>query len=136
MPHISNKELNTALLGKIFNQLMSVLGNAQNRQILPSVINEFFTKTEKIMFAKRLAIILMIDSNTPQHRIVDLLKVSPSTVARMSLGVEIEKFKLILKVSKKEKIDIEKIVWNIMTVGGIMPPKIGRKYWRKYKKIR
>ena len=40
----------------------------------------------------------------------------------------------ILKISKKEKLDIEKIVWQILTAGGIMPPMVGRKYWKKYSK--
>ncbi len=87
------------------------------------------------MLAKRLAVILMLANNIPQHRVVDILKVSPTTVAKTSLKIEIGKYEAILKTSKKEKLDMEKLVWNILTVGGIMPPKVGRKYWRKYSKI-
>jgi uncharacterized protein YerC len=134
MPHISSKKLNSSLLEKLFGKLINILGKAQDKQYLDIVINELFTPTEKIMLAKRLAIILMLSNSTPQHRIVGVLKVSPSTVAKMSLKIEIGKYKIILKISKKEKVDIEKIVWKILTVGGIMPPKVGRKYWRKYSK--
>lgn len=134
MPHISSKKLSPKLTGKLFSKLITVLGKAQNQQSLSLITNELFTSTEKIMLAKRLAIILLLAKNIPQHRIVETLNVSPSTVAKTSLGIEIGKYNTILKISKKEKLDIEKLVWNILTVGGIMPPKVGRKYWKKYSK--
>ena len=134
MPHISGKKLNSNISEKLFTKLIAILGKAKEKQHLDLVINELFTPIEKIMLAKRLAIILMLANNTPQHRIVDILKVSPSTVSKMSLKIEVGKYAIILKISKKEKTDIEKIVWQILTVGGIMPPKVGRKYWRKHYK--
>jgi uncharacterized protein YerC len=136
MPHISSKKLSPQLLEKLFKKFLVVLERAQDKQHFALVVNELFTQTEKIMFAKRLAIILMLANNTPQHKIVDILKVSPTTVAKTSLGIEIGKYNAILKISKQEKVDIEKLVWNILTVGGLMPPKIRGKYWRKYSKAR
>lgn len=132
MPHISSKKLNPRLSEKLFKKLIAILGKAQDKQYLNIVINELFTQTEKIMLAKRLAIILMLSNNVPQHRIVYILRVSPTTVAKSSLKIEAGKYSTILEISKKEKVDIEKIVWQILTVGGIMPPKVGKRYWRKY----
>lgn len=129
MPHISSKKLDSKLSEKIFDKLLVVLGQAQNKNLLSLVVNELFTHTEKIMFAKRIAVILMLDNNIPQHRITELLKMSPSTIAKMSLKIEVGKCDAILKVSKRGKIDIEKLVWNILTAGGIMPPKVGKRYW-------
>lgn len=134
MPHVSSKKLNSRLLEKLSGKLLAVLGQAQNKKLLSVVTNELFTRTEKVMLAKRLAIILMLANNIPQHRVVEILKVSPTTVSKTSLGIDIGKYTAILKISKKEKIDLEKLVWNILTIGGIMPPKVGRKYWRKYSK--
>ena len=134
MPHISSRRLDSALLEKLFNKLVTIFEKAQSKKSLQLLIDEILTSTEKIMIAKRLAIVLMLSGNTPQHKIADVLKVSHTTVVKMSLGVEIGKFNSILKISKEERVDIEKLVWNILTVGGIMPPKIGRKYWRKYSK--
>jgi len=134
MTHVSSKKLNPRFLEKLFVKLLAVLGRAENKNTLSLVANELFTSTEKIMLAKRLAIILLLANNIPQHRITETLKVSPTTVAKASLGIEIGKYAAILKVSKKEKIDLEKLVWNILYVGGIMPPMVGEKYWRKYSK--
>jgi uncharacterized protein YerC len=131
MPHVSKHKLKPELLNKLSDKLLAIFQKAQKKDFLYSIFDELFTETEKIMFAKRLAIVLMLDKKIPQHRIVDMLKVSPSTVAKASLKIDIGKYSVILKISKKEKIDIEKIVWQILTVDGIMPPMIGRKYWLK-----
>lgn len=132
MPHVSSQKLDSTLLEKLFNKLVTTFEKAQSKKSLQLLVDEILTSTEKVMIAKRLAVILMLSGDTPQHKIADVLKVSPTTVVKMSLAVEIGKFDSILRISKQEKMDIEKLVWNILTVGGIMPPKIGRKYWRKY----
>jgi len=67
MPHVSSKKLNSNLLEKLFRKLINVLGKAQDKQYLDIVINELFTPTEKIMLAKRLAVILMLSNSMPQQ---------------------------------------------------------------------
>jgi Trp operon repressor len=134
MPHVSSKKLNSKLLGKLLQKLLEILSRPHDKQGLSLVLNELLTRTEKIMLAKRFAIILMLADNIPQDKITKILKVSPTTVAKASLKRDIGKYKHILQISKKEKVDLEKLVWNILTVWGIMPPKVGRKYWRKTRK--
>ena len=134
MPHVSSKKLDQNLSEKLFKELIVIFGKAQTKNLMPSIMNELFTETEKIMLAKRLAVVLMLSSRTPQHRVAEILKVSPTTVAKTSLGIEIGKYQAILKISIKEKTDLEKVVWNILTAGGLMPPKVGRKYWKKHHK--
>lgn len=131
MPHISSKKLTSNFSEKLFGKLIAILGRAQDKNHLSLVVDELLTRTEKIMLAKRIAVVLMLSNNIPQHKITEMLKMSPSTVAKMSLGVEIGKYDTILEISKREKIDIEKLVWDILTVGGLMPPKVGKKYWLK-----
>ncbi len=131
MPHISKRKLDKKTLGKIFSKLITLLGHAKNHRELAYMLDELLTETEKIMLAKRLAIILMLEGDIPQNRIIEALSISPSTVTRFSLGVEAGKYNFIRNVSKKDKVDIEKIIWLLLTVGGIMPPRVGRRYWRK-----
>ena len=129
MPHVSSKKLDNKFSSKLFGKLLGVLSRAQNGNDLSLVADELFTNTEKIMLAKRIAVILMLDNEVPQQKITEVLHMSPTTVSKMSLKVELGKFDSILRVSKQEKTDMKKLVWNILTVGGIMPPKVGRKYW-------
>lgn len=131
MPHVSKKKLKPETFNKIFKKLVSVLTKAQNKKQFIPVLEELLTETEKIMLAKRLAIVLALLNGIPQHRIVEVLLVSPSTVARISLQIEKGKYDSIESISAKEKVDLEKIIWLLLTAGGILPPKAGGKYWRK-----
>jgi len=130
MPHVSRRRLNQETFDKIFQKLISVLEYAQRKNKFTSVLEEILTATEKIMLAKRVAIVLLLLGDIPQHRISEALIVSPTTVSKMSLQVEIGKYDSIKNISKKEKIDLEKIIWLLLTAGGVLPPRAGGKYWR------
>jgi len=130
MPHVSKRKLDPNTFDKIFRKLIIVLERAQNKKKFTPVLDEILTETEKIMLAKRLAIILLLFGDIPQHRIAEALLVSPTTVSKMSLQVEIGKYNSIKNISIKEKVDLEKVVWLLLTAGGILPPRIGGKYWR------
>ncbi|OHB10703.1 MAG: hypothetical protein A3G05_01020 [Candidatus Zambryskibacteria bacterium RIFCSPLOWO2_12_FULL_45_14] len=130
MPHVSRRRLNQETFDKIFQKLISVLEYAQRKNKFTSVLEEILTATEKIMLAKRVAIVLLLLGDIPQHRISEALIVSPTTVSKMSLQVEIGKYDSIKNISKKEKIDLEKIIWLLLTAGGVLPPRAGGRYWR------
>ena len=134
MPHVSNKKINKKLSGKLFKKLLDILAGKRDRKVSSALISELLTPTEKIMLAKRLSLVLMLNDNIPQNKISEVLKMSPSTIARMSLKVEIGKYGTILDISKKEKIDVEKIIWDILTLVGYAPPMVGRRYWTKYRR--
>jgi Trp operon repressor len=134
MPHLSSKELDKELSEKLFNDLLSILNKSQDKKSMSGVVNELLTDTEKLMLAKRIAIVLLLNSKTPQSSISEILKVSTSTVAKISLKLEMGMYQSILKASEKDKNDFERIIYNIMTMGGIMPSKIGKRYWKKYSK--
>ncbi len=131
MPHVSSKKLDNKFSSKLFGKLLGILGRAQNGNVLPFVADELFTDTEKIMLAKRIAAILMLDNDIPQQKITEMLLMSPSTISKISLKIELGKYDSILKISKQEKTDMKKLVCDLLTVGGIMPPKVGRRYWLK-----
>jgi uncharacterized protein YerC len=137
MPHVSKKKLDEEVLDKLFRKLVATLDRAQGKRKLINVLEELLTDTEKVMLAKRLAVVLMLFGETPQHRISEILLVSPSTVSRLALQIEFGEYESLKLISKKEKADLEKIAWMLLTAGGIMPPKVGGKYWRqkRYKAI-
>lgn len=130
MTHVSKKKLDQKTFDKIFRKLTIVLERAQAKKKFTPVLEELLTKTEKIMIAKRLAIILMLLGETPQHRIAEALIVSPTTVSKISHQIEKGEYISIQTIAIREKVDLEKIIWLLLTAGGIMPPRAGRKYWR------
>ncbi len=128
MPHLSKKQLKREHLEKLYKELGDVLSMSTKRSLTVLFLQEFFTKTEKIMFAKRFAIICMLDKGVPQSYIYESLGMSPATIARMSLQYELGKYKTILSLIKREKEDIWKFLEKILSAG--LPPKVGRGRWK------
>ncbi len=125
MPHVSKRLLQKEQYLEIHKQFykiikeLSISGNAK------LVFDELFTKTEKLMLAKRLAIILLLDQGESIYAIENALKVSPSTVARISLAYEEEKFANLIKEIKKQNSFVSQME-------KIIPPRVGRNRFKKF----
>ncbi|MEK7505309.1 MAG: hypothetical protein AAB597_00210 [Patescibacteria group bacterium] len=91
MPHISKNKLRDSILSRLDKEFNSVIKQASPK-IRAAIMSEILTPTEKIMFAKRLLLILMLRKKVPDFTITRLLQMSPSTVARFSLKAESGKF--------------------------------------------
>ena len=102
MSHVSKKKLSKETLNKLSKKLLSTFEDASRKNSFGQLFKELFTKTEKIMLTKRLIIIILLSKEIPQHWIVDMLHVSPSTVAKMSLNLEVGKYNSILKIIDKK----------------------------------
>lgn len=105
MPHISKqflkgdaeKRLVDALVGTV-----TVKGSARRRD---KIFRELLTGIERLMLAKRLAIVVMLARGIPVDAISDKLKVSPSTVSRLRGSVEAGNYSETLRATKREKVD-------------------------------
>lgn len=116
MTHISRqflkgeaeKQLGFAMIG-----LLCVQGSASRRQ---KVSKELLTGVEKLMLAKRLAIICMLVEGVTYEEIAKTLKVSSSTVARLQNNLEHGKYKEISKAlhSNKTSTKLLKLVESLI----------------------
>jgi len=131
MPHVSKKKLKKEIFNKLFRRLLLTFDEAHKDHNFGSIIHELFTYTEKTMLTKRLIIILLLSKEIPQHRIVDMLHVSPSTVAKMSLQVEKGKYDSIIRATSKKKVGFLDLIEFLLSGGGIMPPIAGRGRWKR-----
>jgi len=133
MPHISKKELKKEHFDKLYTEFMRSFERSFKKGDTKYVFNEFFTKTERIMFAKRLAVIALLSRNASIFTISDALSMSPSTIEKMSLKHEYKNYDHIIKSALGKK-DIWDILELIFTVGDIMPPRVGKDRWKKLNK--
>jgi hypothetical protein len=80
------------------------------------------------MFAKRFAVIAMLEREVPVSSIARSLKMSPATIDAMQAKLEAGRYGEILKVLKGRSLGqiIDKISRNLNTAGGMLPPYIGR----------
>lgn len=131
MPHISKKKIRRETYRKLNKKLLATFESSYTSRNFPKFFGELFTKTEKVMLTKRLVIILLLSKEIPQHRIVTALKVSPSTVAKMSLKLEIGKYNEIVKALETKKGGFVELIEFILSGGGLMPPIAGRGRWKR-----
>ena len=79
MTNVSYKPLDKDTDEKIKQLFTDFLGSLSSEQAA-DFYQSFFTKSEQIMFVKRLAIIMMLERGAAYSHIAKVLEVSPSTV--------------------------------------------------------
>ena len=89
------------------------------------IFGQFFTQTEREMFAKRFAVIVMLEKKVPVSQIARALKMSEVTIATMSLKHEMGKYEWVVKSALGKK-DIWEIIESILTLDGNLPQKVGK----------
>ncbi len=87
MPHISKQKLEEKTLREIDTLLISLIADT-NIRTHRLILREILTDTERLMVGKRLAMLMLIEKGISTFHISNLIKVSPSTVARFETRVE------------------------------------------------
>jgi len=128
MPHISSKKLKKENLQKLYDEFSVALEKSAKKSWAKLFLNDFLTRTEKIMLAKRFAVIYLLAKDVPVSYIAEALCMSPTTISRMSLKYEIGKYSSLLKAIKTEDKDIWGILEKILKAG--LPPIAGRGRWK------
>lgn len=88
MARISRFALREEVLDKLFMLFFQVVGRKDNQNDFQKIIQDLLSPVERIMIAKRITIIYLIMKKIDYVTICDVLKVSPSTVAKFSLLME------------------------------------------------
>ena len=127
MPHVSKRHLEIEEFQKIYSELVKIFESAGNNSKSKLVFSEFFTKTEKVMFAKRFAVIAMLAKKHTNYEIADKLSMSPATIDRMSLKFEKGDYEHLIKLLSNFDNIWERIELLFLTTGGLMPPIVGHK---------
>jgi len=99
---ISSKNLSKQEEKQIHDQFITLLSDLQNPQTFTTFANDFFTDTEKLVFAKRLAIAWLLHQGKSYQEIKDQLKVSSATISSVA---EIKNNPGILIATEKIKTD-------------------------------
>ena len=112
-------------LERLQQELVHSFERATHKDKMKGFFAEFFTRTEKVMLAKRLAIIAMLSRGVAWNAVANILNVSPSTVERMALAYSRGRYSNIEKFALGKK-DNQAILEAIITLDGNLPPKSGR----------
>lgn len=125
MTQVSKYRLSEDIKNQIESYFNLTIANLTTKNQVQQFFNEFLTKTEKIMFAKRLAIGILVSRGYEYRQISQILKVSTTTVSSFAFVYKnSEKYKNIVdginkKIeSKKELLDIAEGFASIGAIGG------------------
>lgn len=105
MPHVSQNKLPGKIEDEIIKNLNLALTFIRSGEEMISFLGALFSSTEKIMLAKRLAMIILIEDGMSDSQIADLLHLTPITVAKMRLFYEArgQGFRIALKKLEEQK---------------------------------
>jgi uncharacterized protein YerC len=129
MTNVSKKSLKKSVKDKISKQFSGLIADINKSDKSSLFINEFFTESEEIMLTKRLAVIFMLLEEFSPTSIISLLKVSPSTVNKISVTLDRGGHSSIKTYlgNKKNKVKFQYNLEVILRAG--MPP-MGRGRWK------
>jgi len=90
MVQISRYKLDDQLLDRLFDLFFEIVGKHDNQEKFNQVINDLLSPVERIMIAKRIAIMYLLLKRIDHRNICRVLKVSTATVAKFNLLLEKE----------------------------------------------
>ena len=123
MVRLNKVKLSQEQLDGIFTQLNNILGKLSSNET-GLFLSDLLGLEEKVMLAKRLAVVVMIQEGYSTYKISNTLKVSSATANKIKQQFTIGYFDNLIKFLKGNK-KVYKILLetidSILTVGGIMP---------------
>lgn len=84
MTQVSKYKPQKEVQERMYELFLDALGDIKNRNEARAFLEDFFTPTERIMFPKRLAIAFLLTRKVDQRLISERLKVSFTTITRIS----------------------------------------------------
>jgi len=134
MPPVSRRKLPVGMHENLVGILIQVLSTTNQTKSGLLFVNQFLSPSELTMLAKRLGIALLIKRGYTYEAIMEYLKVSKGTVAKV-VGIlnttDTESQQILNKIIANKQID-EVLSKFDYYISSLLPPKDGNwKTWRK-----
>ena len=129
MTNISKRTLDKNTQKQLFMQFTQMFVSADD-DLMPKMFEALFTESEKIMFIKRVAIVILLTEDYSPYAIAKRLCVSDKTVRDIKVQVKAGRYDAFIKVTRKKSFDKDKF-WDTLEVlfrGGL--PPMGKDRWK------
>ena len=133
MPHVSRRGLPKKTEIELINSLKIVIRRTNKSDDVEKLISSLLTKTEKLMIAKRFAVVVMLKEGFEEQDIADALHVTRETVERLKLLYQLngEGYDIAIRKLQDEKVykQFKKILislarYAVRAAGGYVKPTI------------
>lgn len=125
--HLQQKQIN-----QLFQQLAKVIA-PKHADHAANTLSELLGQEERIMLAKRLAVIVLLSEGFSAYRIADELKLSQSTIAATAEKLNSGAYRTIeqnLRKDTKNYFAILEVIDSVLHLGGILPHYNGMDRYR------
>ncbi|MBI4059544.1 hypothetical protein HY406_00595 [Candidatus Giovannonibacteria bacterium] len=103
MPHLSSKRVKKDVFEQMTNEFINAVAELKSKEEIKGFLRELLTPTERVMLAKRLAIILMLKKGYSFKIVEKTLKISSSTSLRFWGSLKTRPFIFLLKDVKRRE---------------------------------
>ncbi|HVF69463.1 MAG TPA: Trp family transcriptional regulator [Xanthomonadales bacterium] len=133
MPHVSKHKLDKKVEDELSDTLDLILSKLSNKESVRHFLLSLLTPTERVMLAKRLAIIILLKEEVPQSHVAQTLHVTRITVSRLQFFLEArgqgyeEAFEILKKeedVRQLKSTLLKLVAYTIRAAGGRVKPGI------------
>lgn len=136
MTRVSAKKVKQQVFETMSEQLIESVFHARTKRDAKALLRELLTDAERVMLAKRFAIIALLARGYSFQQIQTLLSVSPDTVGRLWREVKKGNYEALTRYAKNNPKKIEqgaflRFIVELAEVG--MPPR-GRGRWAYFNK--
>lgn len=128
MTHVSQKEVADRWLEKMSELLLAATTQPSSARGRKKVLMELLTDTEKLMLAKRVALVAMIAADFSSYTIAKRLKMSTATIKRFRKLFDGGAYEYLATELKKLK--DQEVFWETLekiSRGGL-PPVVGKSF--------
>ncbi|MBI2599143.1 hypothetical protein HYW40_02915 [Candidatus Curtissbacteria bacterium] len=112
MSQVSKKQIKDEIEATVFDSFWTVVAKLTKKEEVGMFFSDFFSKTERINFAKRVSIAVLLSKGYEYRSIRDILKVSTATILKVSLKMEHDGWKLFIR--KLEQVEEWEKFWHDM----------------------
>lgn len=108
MAQVSKYPIHKNVEKQMFEIFKKAISNLNRAEDIEEFLNDFLSPVEKIMLAKRLSIAVLLAKGHTYPRISEILRVTPATIAGVSLNLKYAGRgykKMVEKILQNEKID-------------------------------
>jgi uncharacterized protein YerC len=103
MVHVSKKKVEEDIMLAMSDQLLSRVTRANTKKESAALVRELLGSEERILIAKRIMVIVMLEYGYGSRSIADTLKVSTSTINRLKIDRLNGRFERLIQLIRDEK---------------------------------
>ena len=133
MTHVSQKKIKKDVAAELADQFLTFLAIARTKKDARVLVNELLSQTERVMLAKRLAVVVLLTRGYSFTQIEGALGVTRQTSVRLWKEVKRGKYEKVVRYARRNTKHFRNestIEAFIRVVRIVAPPRSGHRRWK------